>query len=267
MTQTPFFTPTASAISLQGTTLVIPAVSIGSVPQLAIDLLLHDASLKLTKVGRFDPAYCFPFVGPSDSGDDDLTTALEVFSNGTLTVIQQRSPVYKSSSAAYITALTHWISESSFAETLWLSSIDAAARTDEEFSTPILSFPPPGSSPSTLALSKLSSSYKTFNPPRDAFAPTAQEGKGSVPHIPGSLLTKRLLAHVASQDNLRDKLGALLYFAAEGDTREDAHHLATVVLHLLSSSHASAAESHRSFKEPPSWSALFGQPAESSLYG
>lgn len=83
MTQTPFFTSTSSAAQLQGTTLVVPAVSIGSVSQLAIDLLLHDASLKLEKVGRLDPAFCFPFVGPSDSGSDDLTTALE----GTLSCI------------------------------------------------------------------------------------------------------------------------------------------------------------------------------------
>lgn len=63
---------------MQGTTLLLPAVSIGSVPQLAIDLLLHHPDLKLRKVGRLDPSFCFPFVGPSDSaGDDDVTIALE----------------------------------------------------------------------------------------------------------------------------------------------------------------------------------------------
>ena len=80
-TSTPFFTPIedASRVSLQGTTLLIPAVSIGSVPQLAVDLLLHHAPLELVKVGRIDPSFCFPFVGPSDSSDGscDLTTALE----------------------------------------------------------------------------------------------------------------------------------------------------------------------------------------------
>lgn len=82
MTETPFFTPidgSKAAPALQGTTLIIPAVSIGSVPQLAVDLLLHHAELKLVKVGRLDPSFCFPFVGPSDSSSDqgDLTTALE----------------------------------------------------------------------------------------------------------------------------------------------------------------------------------------------
>lgn len=77
MTQTPFYTPIKPA-TLDGTTLVIPAVSIGSVPQLAIDLLLNDASLSLVKVGRIDPSFCFPFVGPSESANsNDITTALE----------------------------------------------------------------------------------------------------------------------------------------------------------------------------------------------
>lgn len=82
MTQaTPFYTPLSSIAakpaSLSGTTLVIPAVSIGSVPQLAVDLLLHDPALQLVKVGRIDPSFCFPFVGPSDFDNDDVTTALE----------------------------------------------------------------------------------------------------------------------------------------------------------------------------------------------
>ena len=81
MTKRPFFTPieNQSQPSLEGTTLIIPAVSIGSVPQLSIDLLLHHPELNLVKVGRIDPSFCFPFVGPSDStnGSDDVTTALE----------------------------------------------------------------------------------------------------------------------------------------------------------------------------------------------
>ncbi len=78
---TPFYTPLASAsYSFADATLIIPAVSIGSVPQLAVDLLLHSADLGLAKVGRIDPSFCFPFAGPSDARDaaaDDITTALE----------------------------------------------------------------------------------------------------------------------------------------------------------------------------------------------
>ena len=280
MTQTtPFYTPLSSSTdtepaSLCGTTLVIPAVSIGSVPQLAVDLLVHDPALQLVKVARLDPSFCFPFVGPSDFDNDELTTALEgkvafsdpildcipssllkpslsaksVFSNGSLTVIQQRSPVYRSLTSQYITALTAWIRESHFTEVLWLTSIDSAFRTDDQLSTPILSlFTHP---PTTPLLSRINSTYPPFTSPD---------------HIPGSLLTKHLFHHTAPS-NLN--IGALLYFAAEGDTRHDAHIVANVLLALLSSN--DPVSKHRlglqELKEPPSWGALFGRPPTCALY-
>ncbi|CBQ69942.1 conserved hypothetical protein [Sporisorium reilianum SRZ2] len=258
MTQTPFYTPIPQrkAPSLEGTTLVIPAVSIGSVPQLAVDLLLHHRALQLVKVGRLDPAFCFPFVGPSDSvdGDDaDVTTALEVFTNGSLTLIQQRSPVHKALSQPYITALTQWIHHTRFSQVLWLSSIDAAARTDAEFATPILTLFPSSSTRSTATLTSLARTFPRFNPPHAKAA--------EVPHIPGALLTRRLMQHIATSA-IKDHTAALLYFAAEGDTRPDAHHLASLVLALLSPD----SDSPPKLSEPPSWNALFGRPPTSALY-
>ncbi|KAJ9475511.1 Proteasome assembly chaperone 2 [Pseudozyma hubeiensis] len=252
MTQTPFYTP-IKPVTLDGTTLVIPAVSIGSVPQLAVDLLLNDSSLSLVKVGRIDPSFCFPFVGPSESADsNDITTALEVFSNGSLTVIQQRSPILKSTQPSYISALTSFLSSTHFTEILYLTSLDAAARTDDEFSTPLLSlFPPHSSSPTTPILAQLRAKFPAFNPPSP---------QKEVPHIPGSLLTRKLIQHIDASE-VKDRFGALLYFAAEGDTRSDAHALATTILSLLPSSSPPT-----SLKDPPSWSALFGSPAAPSLY-
>ncbi|KAJ1019293.1 hypothetical protein NDA13_006210 [Ustilago tritici] len=270
MTATPFFTAVqgASLPPLEGTTLLVPAVSIGSVPQLAIDLVLHHPDLKLRKVGRLDPSFCFPFVGPFDSADDDdVTTALEVFSNGTLTVMQQRSPVFKSRDSEYIPALTQWISSSNFTEVLWLSSIDAAARTDEEFSTPILHLLPPNASASTPLLSTVSKRFPAFKPPKNSHE---RVESSKVPNIPGSLLTRKLLRRVGeSSEGNQVKLGALLYFAAEGDTRQDAHNLANVVLlNLLTPSSEPELRGwgEKVLKEPASWSALFGQPANSALY-
>ncbi|GAC95402.1 hypothetical protein PHSY_002977 [Pseudozyma hubeiensis SY62] len=278
MTQTPFYTP-IKPVKLDGTTLIIPAVSIGSVPQLAIDLLINDASLSLVKVGRIDPSFCFPFVGPSESAhSNDITTSLEgkrnhsfvhfshsssdtdhfpllnctVFSNGSLTVIQQHSPILKSTQSTYISALTSFLSSTRFTEILYLTSLDSAARTDDEFSTPLLSLFPPSSLPATTPIfTQLRAKFPAFNP---------LQQKTEVPHIPGSLLTRKLVQHVDSSD-VKDRFGALLYFAAEGDTRSDAHALANVVLSLLPSSSAPT-----SLTDPPSWSALFGSPAAPSLY-
>ena len=180
-------------------------------------------------------------------------------------MIQQRSPVYNIHSTSYISALTNFIEESKFKETLWLSSIDAAARTDEEFSTPILTlFPPTSSSPTTPLLSTLAKTFPPFNPAQDPLEPKAKEG--SVPHIPGSLLTKKLLQHASTEKV--SNLGALLYFAAEGDTRQDAHNLANLLLHILSSPSNLELKGwgEKLLSEPPSWSALFGRPPAPSLY-
>ncbi|CDU22477.1 related to ADD66-protein involved in 20S proteasome assembly [Sporisorium scitamineum] len=269
MTQTPFYKPISGtkSPSFEGTTLIVPAVSIGSVAQLAVDLLLHHRELELVKVGRLDPAFCFPFVGPSDSvdGEGDVTTALEVFTNGSLTLIQQRSPVHKSLDHTYISSLTRWIHSTRFKQVLWLTSIDAAARTDDEFSTPILTlFPSSSSTPATATLSTLAKSFPRFNPQQ---IPTKTS---SVPHIPGSLLTRKLFHHVSQNSSLKDNLAALLYFAAEGDTRPDAHNLANLLLALLSSTMSEETIlqewPQQSLSEPPSWNALFGRPPTSALY-
>ncbi|SNX86643.1 related to ADD66 - protein involved in 20S proteasome assembly [Melanopsichium pennsylvanicum] len=287
---TPFYYPIEGTTSplFHNQTLILPAVSIGSVPQLAVDLLLHHKELQLTKVATLDPSFCFAFVGPSDSTshhhDHDLTTPLEVYSNGTLTVIQQRSPVFKSREIDYISALTNWILTSQFKQILWLTSIDAAARIDPEFSTPILSLSPsplPSGGRATPLLSSIVNSFPTFNP----VPQTNGDSFEHIPHIPGSLLTRKLLYHIKqhnnkNQDSNTINLVALLYFAAEGDTRQDAHFLANLILNLLfTTTNTTSTYNHSShiqkqwllenqppLQQPNSWSALFGKMAESSLY-
>lgn len=54
------------APSFMGNALILPAISIGSVPQLAVDLLIHSPRLALTKVARLDAEDCVPFAGPND---------------------------------------------------------------------------------------------------------------------------------------------------------------------------------------------------------
>jgi hypothetical protein len=52
-----------------------PVVSVGNVAQLAADLLI--ASLKLDRVGIFDPKYLVPVVGAREDGTAGLTTPIE----------------------------------------------------------------------------------------------------------------------------------------------------------------------------------------------
>lgn len=52
-----------------------PVVSVGNVAQLAADLLI--ASLKLDRVGVFDPKHLVPVVGAREDGTVGLTTPIE----------------------------------------------------------------------------------------------------------------------------------------------------------------------------------------------
>lgn len=266
-----FFAPLVSteetAFLFTGSVLLLPAVSIGSVPQLAVDLLLNEPKLQLRKIGRIDPSFCIPFAGPAEraagdtAGKDSLATALEVYANGQgLVVVQQRAPVLKARQSEFLPSLSAWIRQSAFSETLWISSIDAAARTDAELETPILTLSLSGK-PTTPVLGRLAAMFPAFSPQR-------QQDRTStdIPHIPGALLTRRFLQ--SSPPNT----AAILYFAAEGDTRPHAHALAsTIISHLLNPALPSHTTPHtpapHSFAEPHSWQFLFGNPPDTSLYG
>jgi len=56
--------PTAPAPEFKGSTLLIPSVSIGNVPQLTCDLLI--ATLKLPLVGYLHSSYIYPAVGTKE---------------------------------------------------------------------------------------------------------------------------------------------------------------------------------------------------------
>ena len=90
-------------------TLIVPLVSTGNVPQLALDLLLHSLSSEFDFVKSLDSTFVHPFVGPLDYVLDQqvpvlfsktapqkiYSTALELYYNESkdLYVLQQRTPV------------------------------------------------------------------------------------------------------------------------------------------------------------------------------
>lgn len=55
--------------TFQGQSLIVPVVSVGSVPQLAIDLLIRAPSLECHRVAYLEASECVPFVSPSEPGD------------------------------------------------------------------------------------------------------------------------------------------------------------------------------------------------------
>ncbi|CAH6720374.1 proteasome assembly chaperone 2 [[Candida] jaroonii] len=83
---------------IKNSTLIIPCVSIGNVPQLTVDLLVHNLEFK--KLCSLNDEFLYPFLSPidqlpNDSPSSDLSTSLELYysEKHNLSLIQQRSPI------------------------------------------------------------------------------------------------------------------------------------------------------------------------------
>ncbi|KAG9061792.1 Proteasome assembly chaperone 2 [Linnemannia hyalina] len=142
--------PGFDARRFKGTTLILPSVSIGNVPQLTTDLLL--STLKLDRVGCIEDENVVPVLGPADRPHSESTSAtasgtgagtgvvpggllslaVEVFQSkdGKWTLIQQRSPTVSHRSHHYADNLVRFIQDSEFDQVVLLASADGARRID-----------------------------------------------------------------------------------------------------------------------------------------
>ncbi|KAF9952231.1 Proteasome assembly chaperone 2 [Mortierella alpina] len=148
--------PGFDASRFKGTTLILPAVSIGNVPQLTTDLFL--STLQLDRVGCIEDENVIAVVGPADrphqapspsrtttaaagSATGGLSLAVEVFQtkDGKWTLVQQRSPTVPHRSHFYADNLVQFIRESEFDQVVLLASADGARKIDAQLrsSTPI----------------------------------------------------------------------------------------------------------------------------------
>ncbi|BEI93650.1 uncharacterized protein CcaverHIS019_0601090 [Cutaneotrichosporon cavernicola] len=225
---------------LSGATVVIPAVSLGNVPQLACDLLVSSLSLhRVAFIGTGDTVA--PFAG---SGDDGIVTGgLELYgtSTGDLLVLLQRAPTLKAKKEEHVALIASALKGAGVA--IVLASLDAANQDDAQLLTPIQAILPP-SPPTQPTLTNLAK----LPPLRLTLDPTASPSAGSTsypPFLPGAGLTRRLLSALADQPS-----GAIAEWVVEGDNRGDAHALASALLSVL--------DIDAELREPASWAGLFG---------
>jgi len=78
--------------------------------------------------------------------------------------------------------------------------------------------------------------------------------------IPGAGLTRRLLSSIPKSWSI--PTAALLRFALDGDNRDDALSLASVTAEIVG-----VPPSNVEWKQPKSWTGLFGTPHDQTLYG
>ncbi|XP_075520902.1 uncharacterized protein LOC142554235 [Primulina tabacum] len=108
-------------------TLILPALSIGNVGQLAVDLLI--SSLKADRIGYLDDPNVLPCVGNdayTASPGGDLALPLEAYesSSSGLTLVQQRSPVIKGMMIDYAKNMASFAASNGKKHVIILSSLD-----------------------------------------------------------------------------------------------------------------------------------------------
>mmetsp|Transcript_35826 Transcript_35826/g.59734 ORF Transcript_35826/g.59734 Transcript_35826/m.59734 type:complete len:265 (-) Transcript_35826:1480-2274(-) len=130
------FVALQQSVSFEGHTLILPAISLGNVGQLAIDLVV--STLAIPRVGLLDhpDVLCVAGFDAFSSARPELRLVLsiEVFQDRAqrLTVLQQRAPPRKGRNGVFATALIKWISANKFLNVIVLSSIDASRRIDTQ---------------------------------------------------------------------------------------------------------------------------------------
>ncbi|KAJ8412652.1 hypothetical protein AAFF_G00116030 [Aldrovandia affinis] len=250
--------------SFKECTLIMPAVSVGNVGQLATDLII--STLNMSRVGHFHTDCLIPMAGNNPyamSADDsnELCTAAEVYSlpDLKLVVLQIRTPLIQTKHKQFRKLIISWIKSSGFARTVLLSSSHAYQRDDQQIhNTPLRYLLSP-------AMQRIVSDdlkeLQWREMERVALFPGVSDTEKRL-YIPGGGFTKGLYTDCCSEDV---PLAVVLTFCSEGDNIPDAFALVNHLndwLHLV----AKPSDVSSQWRAPWSWRLLFGSGIPPALF-
>ncbi|XP_046906610.1 proteasome assembly chaperone 2 [Hypomesus transpacificus] len=249
--------------SFKDFTLIMPAISVGNVGQLAVDLII--STLNMCRVGYIHTDCLIPMVGNNPyatSAEDanELHTNAEVYAAPelNLAVLQIRTPVIQTKSKKFRKLIVCWIKASGFSKTVVLSSSHAYQRDDQQLlGTPLRYL-------ATPALQEVMKSVKELEW-REMERVSASMGvpdSEQLLYIPGGGPTKGLFTDSCAEDI---PLAVLLIFCSEGDNVPDAFSLLNYLndwLHLVDK----PSQSSPKWTIPPSWRLLFGSGIPPALF-
>lgn len=249
-------------------TLVLPAVSIGNVGQLTMDLITSSLSPNCYHIGYLHDPCILPVVGndalvESSSSSGKLNVSAEVYKNDDykLVLLQLRAPLVKGSQAKFCKKLVAWVNECHFKQVLVLSSVSATERVDSQIEGSPLRYL---LSPSAKTLIPLFNKLSWKELEKRAKFPDANEESTEEEEffLPGGGFTKKLYEECC-RENI--SLAVLLTFCSEGDNISDAVNLFLFVNEWLSLVPRKEVEDafsgkSNSFMIPASWCLMFGSP-------
>ncbi|KAF7729356.1 Proteasome assembly chaperone 2 [Apophysomyces ossiformis] len=248
----------------KGSTLILPSVSIGNVPQLTCDLLIH--TLKLERCGFIEDNAVMPVAGGREEGQPvGIAVPVEVFQSEDhrWTVIQQRAPTFRDKRQQFINNLVTFVERYQFSNVILLTSMDATRRLDVQInSMPFRLL----SNPSTNAVAERAQALGVSYLENVEKTAEQETGKKGIPALPGAGIARPLFARLA-ETNVPTTL--FLIFALEGaylfqDNVPDSIQFVNMLNTVLELK--SAKDTLTSWTPPKSWEYLFGTPFNAELY-
>ncbi|KAI8372924.1 PAC2 family-domain-containing protein [Radiomyces spectabilis] len=240
---------------LKGSTLILPSVSIGNVPQLACDLFIH--TIKLERVGFIEDNAVMPMVGAREGTDaTGVSVSVEVYQSSCRqwTVVQQRAPAFKGKRRQYIDHLATFIQQAEFSNVVLLTSADAARRMDSQINGP--PFRVQGSATNTFAQRAFDLGVQELE--KIDINDTAMDQNANA--LPGTKFAQQLFQKL---QELSIPTTLFIMFALEGDNVNDGVAFANLINAVLQLKPASASAA---WTPPKSWEFLFGTPFNAGLY-
>jgi len=241
-------------VGVEGYTLLLPAVSVGNVGQLCIDVVLENLSPP--------PSFSCQVLHPSliqvvsvdcmEGLGSTLSTALQVYRCDVkkLLIFQIRSGILPGQGAVFISDLLDWFKEMNCSEMIVLGSSHAHERTDAQIEGSPLRYTSSWERTVPENFIKLES--------RSRFPGLISDETEDSIFIPGGGISKRILEN-SKQRKL--SLTLLLKFCSEGDNSVDGVVLAEYLDQLVS-----VRDRELKTKLPASWSHLFGPPAPTQMF-
>lgn len=277
-----FFVEEGKQMNEACSTLILPALSIGNVGQLATDLLI--SSLRAERIGYFDDPNVLPCVGNnaySPSPPGDLALPLEAYdsSSNALTLIQQRSPVVKGMMIEFAKNLSKFASENGKKHVIILSSLDFKCWQNIDLSSGLQIYYLSSSNrdgtdedcetlgwkrleeynPAQRRWAYLSSTVENNVNPEDGFTFEELEEEDYYPSLPFAALFSCFKAKGM-------KVTCLFCYCSEGDNTPDAFHLAEATSKLLKLNPESYQGNESRWMIPFSWMSVYGPPPDTSIF-
>jgi len=265
------FVPCGESVpDLTGYTFLMPAVSVGNVGQLAMDLII--STLNMCKIGYFYTDCRVPMVGnnpyaTAEENSTELSINAEIYSlpSKKLVALQLRSIFIKYKSKPFCEKLLSWVKSSNCAKVIVLSSSHSYHRNDLQLrSTPFRYLLTPFVQKS-VQTKIMSLNWEEME--KSPCIPEIDDSEFCI-RIPGGGITKTLYDEGCSKEI---PMVVLLKFVSEGDNIPDALGLVEylnewlqIIKPCLQCDDPTA--SALKWKMPSSWRLLFGSGLPPALF-